>query len=59
MSEYGFKLVKNESFEEYFKKEPKLKMSNQEKEISFLNKAFVFKKEFDVDCELVFQKKYV
>lgn len=56
MAEYGFTLIKNDSFETYFKKTANLKMSDAEKEISFLNKAFVFKKEFDVDCDLVFQK---
>jgi hypothetical protein len=56
MAEYGFKLVKNDSFEVYFKKYPSLKMSDAEKEISFLNKAFVFKKEYDVDCEMIFKK---
>lgn len=54
MAKYGFKLIKNDSFETYFKRDSTLVMSDAEKEISFLNKAFVFKKEAEVDYELIF-----
>jgi len=63
MEDYGFKQIQMTSFEtlynEYKKKLPKeyKKLSKEEKEISFLNKAFVFEKINEVDANLVYNYK--
>ena len=63
MEDYGFKQIQMTSFEtlynEYKKKLSKedTKLSKEEKEISFLNKAFVFEKINEVDANLVYDYK--
>jgi len=54
MVEYGFKLLHLTSFETYYKDYKPRGLSKAEKQISFLNKAFVFQKVSDVDPELVY-----
>lgn len=55
MNAYGFELLQLNSFESYYKeKENKIKLSKEEKQISFLNKAFVFQKINAVDPDLVY-----
>ena len=61
MNTYGFELIQNDSFETYYNKymkEPKnkpKKMSKGEQDISFMNKAFIFKKTSEIDPKLVYQ----
>ena len=63
MLEYGFKLIHLNSFETYYKEytkqlpkeeSKKKRLTDEEKQISFLNKAFVFQKVNDVDPTLVY-----
>jgi len=55
MKSYGFKMVKLESFEKYYKRDKKYKLSKEEKEISFINNAFTFQKVNEIDPYLVYK----
>ena len=60
MNEYGFDIIKNDSFETYYKSyksESKKSLVEEEKQISFLNRAFIFKKNRQINSKMVFDLK--